>query len=478
MGLISRVSSRTYRCFLFPSACKTTKMPKIRCLSRNIDDYVRDSVNDIQKQHRDYTPESHPFEGQREYVKAVNAAKLTKAFAKPFLYDLDGHNDSVNVLGAHRKRLTTLYSGSFDGVIKEWNLATRSEVRSISAHQGKISGLVTTSHGDKLLSCGDDSLIKYWNNDPLALDQSDTPVHQIASKTLMTNLDAQWRETSDNFFAAGGLDGGVYVYNLEGRSDPVRSYKWGESTVTSIKFNPTEHEMLAACGMDRGVTLYDVRQPKPLRKVTLAMNSNQIAWNPYNPVQFAVASEDYQTYCFDVRKLDHATKILKGHVAAVMSCCYSPTGRQIVTGSYDKTLRVYNLHGNTGSSSTNVYHTKRMQKVFAVHWSADNKYVVSASDEMNIRVWKSNASERLGYLSAAQKSSRNYKEALKRKYANYPEIRRISKHRHLSKHVFTQASTQREMRDKIRRKDRNRKNNIKNYDIKPARQQMVVKEQK
>lgn len=119
-----------------------------------------------------------------------------------------------------------------------------------------------------------------------------------------------------------------------------------------------------------------------------------------------------------------------------------------------------------------------MQKVFAVHWSADNKYVVSTSDEMNIRVWKSNASERLGYLSAAQKSSRNYKEALKRKYANYPEIRRISKHRHLSKHVFTQASTQREMRDKIRRKERNRKNNIKNYDIKPARQQMVVKEQK
>ena len=75
-------------------------MPKIRCLSRNIDDYVRDSTNDIQKQHRDYNPDSHPFEGQREYVKAVNAAKLTKAFAKPFLYDLDGHNDSVNVLGA------------------------------------------------------------------------------------------------------------------------------------------------------------------------------------------------------------------------------------------------------------------------------------------------------------------------------------------------------------------------------------------
>jgi len=95
---------------------------------------------------------------------------------------------------------------------------------------------------------------------------------------------------------------------------------------------------------------------------------------------------------------------------------------------------------------------------------------------MNIRVWKSNASERLGYLSAAQKSSRNYKEALKRKYANYPEIRRISKHRHLSKHVFVQSQQHREMRDKTRRKDRNRKNNIKGFAIDPARQKMVVRE--
>lgn len=37
-----------------------------------------------------------------------------------------------------------------------------------------------------------------------------------------------------------------------------------------------------------------------------------------------------------------------------------------------------------------------MQNVLSVLWSADNKYLLSGSDEMNIRLWKANASEKLG----------------------------------------------------------------------------------
>ena len=32
-----------------------------------------------------------------------------------------------------------------------------------------------------------------------------------------------------------------------------------------------------------------------------------------------------------------------------------------------------------------VYHTKRMQRLFAVRWSADAKYIISGSDETSIR---------------------------------------------------------------------------------------------
>ena len=46
-----------------------------------------------------------------------------------------------------------------------------------------------------------------------------------------------------------------------------------------------------------------------------------------------------------------------------------------------------------------VYHTKRMQHVITVKWTSDNKYILCGSDEMNIRLWKANASEKLGVVS-------------------------------------------------------------------------------
>lgn len=48
-----------------------------------------------------------------------------------------------------------------------------------------------------------------------------------------------------------------------------------------------------------------------------------------------------------------------------------------------------------------VYHTKRMQHVICIKWSADNRYILSGSDEMNIRLWKANAAEKLGVVSPA-----------------------------------------------------------------------------
>ena len=33
-----------------------------------------------------------------------------------------------------------------------------------------------------------------------------------------------------------------------------------------------------------------------------------------------------------------------------------------------------------------VYHTKRMQRIFCVKWSSDAKFIMSGSDETNIRL--------------------------------------------------------------------------------------------
>ena len=49
------------------------------------------------------------------YIRALNATKLERVFAKPFLASLDGHRDGVNCLAKNPKSLATVLSGACDG---------------------------------------------------------------------------------------------------------------------------------------------------------------------------------------------------------------------------------------------------------------------------------------------------------------------------------------------------------------------------
>ena len=96
-----------------------------------------------------------------------------------------------------------------------------------------------------------------------------------------------------------------------------------------------------------------------------------------------------------MRKLKFPLQVHKDHISAVISLDYSPTGREFVSAGYDKTIRIF---GSRERRSREVYHTKRMQRLTDVAWSLDARYILSSSDEMDIRIWKANASEKLGFV--------------------------------------------------------------------------------
>ena len=132
----------------------------------------------------------------------------------------------------------------------------------------------------------------------------------------------------------------------------------------------------------RSILLYDTREVGAVRKVVMNLKTNAIAWNPMEAMVFTAANEDYNLYTFDVRKLDRPVNVLLDHTGAVIDVDYSPTGRELVSGSYDKTVRIW---ATDMGRSREIYHTKRMQRLSTVAWSLDNKFIVSGSDEMCIR---------------------------------------------------------------------------------------------
>ena len=89
------------------------------------------------------------------------------------------------------------------------------------------------------------------------------------------------------------------------------------------------------------------------------MTSNDLAWSPTFPTMILLASEDHNLYTFDIRKLNAPRQIYKGHVAAVMSCDWSPTGQEFTSGGWDRTVRIWKEGQGTHPE---VYHTKRMQR--------------------------------------------------------------------------------------------------------------------
>lgn len=50
---------------------------------------------------RNFNTPADPFRSQVEYTRALNATKLERVFAKPFVASLDGHVDGVQVLAKH-----------------------------------------------------------------------------------------------------------------------------------------------------------------------------------------------------------------------------------------------------------------------------------------------------------------------------------------------------------------------------------------
>ena len=92
-----------------------------------------------------------------------------------------------------------------------------------------------------------------------------------------------------------------------------------------------------------------------------------------------------QSICVKSSSFFEPTLCAQDFVSAVMDVDYSPTGREFVAGSYDRSVRIFAYNGG---HSREVYHTKRMQRVFAVRFSGDASYVFSGSDDMNLRVWK------------------------------------------------------------------------------------------
>ncbi|MFQ6107752.1 MAG: S8 family serine peptidase, partial [Thermoplasmata archaeon] len=148
--------------------------------------------------------------------------------------------------------------------------------------------------------------------------------------------------------ASGSLDHKVLVWSASDGS-LMASLNAHMGRVRDVRWSPTDSDLLAVA--------YDDRSGKG--------DNNVVIWD--------VAAEK-------------TVSVLSGHTAGVVSLAWSPSGSKIVTGSLDKTVRVWDI--STGSSAEIASFS---EEVTSVDWSLGDK-IAAASVDGNITIHDSDGS--------------------------------------------------------------------------------------
>jgi WD repeat and SOF domain-containing protein 1 len=247
------------------------------------------------------------------------------------------------------------------------------------------------------------------------------------------------------------------------RTKPIQKFVWGDDTVTHCRFNKVEADLVACCMTDRGVFIYDTRTKAAHSKIVMEMCCSSVSWSPMDPNVFVAGSDDWNCYLFDLRLPGRPRNVFQGHIHPVTSVDFCPTGTHFVAGSQDNTVRVWELTQTTKSTSQELFHTKRMAKVFSVKWSLDNQYIFSGSEDAIVRIWKADASKPIRPLRGAEKNTFNYMRSLRDKYNVFPEVRRITNQRNTPKFIRKTSLRKKriQLKDAVKEMSRTKSDNLK-----------------
>lgn len=425
---------------------------KVKPLSRDPLKYGQATGKEWTKQERNLKPKYHPFEKAKEYTRALNSMKWERLFAKPFIAAFDDHVDTVQCLAKHPTTLSTVAAGDCAGAIRLWDIPTRSASMFIpNAHKGIATGVQFTPDGAALLSCSKDQTVKMWKTHTTAPSDRIKPIAEFLGEH---NFDSISYHEQKQEFCTAGQDLEFWDIN---RTRPIHSFNWGDETINVCIYNRASPHLVLCCMRDRAICLYDSRTHQAANKLYLTNRTNCVSWNPMRPMEFAAANEDSNIYLFDSRRMDRSRGVLHGHVETVLSVDFSPTGRELVSGGFDKTLRIWELTAWDTGKSRDVYVAKRMQRVWTTVWTADNNFILSGSDDCNVRLWKAQASKPMKKMKWKETRALEYGDKLKDRYKAFPEIAKIAKQRPIPKSVKKLQRLRAVVGESVRRKEGNMK---------------------
>lgn len=207
--------------------------------------------------------------------------------------------------------------------------ASGKEVKTLEGHQAAIIALAFTPDSKTLISFSLDGGMRFWDAATgAAKGETQTPRDSYAAGAF--SADGRW--------FAGGSSGNLHLYNIALKK-PALKLQPGKP-VRAVAFSPDGKTLAAALG-DSTVRTFATADGKALG-TTPNVEGNGLAFSP-DGSKIAVAGHDNEVKVIDAASMQVLAS-MKGHDRTVRSVCFLPDGRSVVSGSFDKTVRIWPLH--------------------------------------------------------------------------------------------------------------------------------------
>jgi WD40 repeat protein len=290
---------------------------------------------------------------------------------------LTGHEDWVTAVAVTPDGRRVL-SGGYDGTLRVWDLHAGQLLRTIAGHEISVSAVAVAPDGRQALSASHDRTLKLWDLETGHLVRTFSG-HEDGVTAVAVTPDGR-RVLSggyDGTLRLGDLKTGQLHFTFRGGFDPTRRYEDREFAIDQLALSETGHwrpvsalavavdgRHAVSASHDGSLKLWDIQTCRLKR--TLADESSVRA--------VAVGLDNLQ---------DESRPVCVALPIEVSAVAVTPDGRHALSGSYDQTLRLWDLA--TGQLiRTFVGHEDR---VGAVVITAGGRQALSASHDRTLKLW-------------------------------------------------------------------------------------------
>jgi WD40 repeat protein len=282
-----------------------------------------------------------------------------------------------------------LVSGSDDGTVKLWDVATGECLRTYIGHTFSVNTVAFSHDGKIIASAPQDSTIRLWRTFPGSLN----PEIQI----LGGHNGRVWSiafSPDDRTIVSGGEDLTVRLWNVA-TGECVAVWEAHAGWVRYVAFSP-DGRSIASCSYDRSIKIWDVAKiPDFSEKSGICQQSgicthtltghqqpvSSIAFSP-DGQQLVSSSFDKTIKLWDINN-GKCLKTLLGHNSRIWTVAFHPNGQQLASGSDDNNTKIWDLKQGR-CINTIVGHTNT---ILSLNLSSGGCYLASGNEDNNIKIW-------------------------------------------------------------------------------------------